>query len=93
MNLAMRLASLVFAISLVACSNKNIDTAQLQNMFQSSPENKPDIDQAVAAINSTNYPSALESLEKVAYRPKLSKEQRQFLQDTIGKVKERIRKS
>jgi outer membrane protein assembly factor BamD (BamD/ComL family) len=92
MNLAKRLAALLLIALFAGCSNKNIDTAKLQSLFQDSGDNKVFVDQGVDAISKTNYPAALETLEKLAYRPHLTKEQRETLQDVISKLKDRVRK-
>ncbi len=94
MNLARRFAALLLVAIAMGCSHKNIDTTPLQTAFQSAEgDNKAFIDQGVDAISKTNYPVALESLEKLAYRPHLTGDQRKALQDVIGQLKDRIRKS
>jgi hypothetical protein len=94
MNLARRFAALVFVALAIGCSPKNIDTAALQTAFQSADgDNRKFVDEGVDAISKTNYPAALEPLEKLAYRPHLSDDQRKTLKDVIGELKDRIRKS
>lgn len=93
MNLVKRFAVLLLLAFVVGCSHK-IDTTKLQNVFQSADgEYKAYLDQGVDAISKTNYAAALDPLEKLAYRPRLTKEQRQELQDVIAKVKDQVRKS
>ena len=76
------------------CSNKNIDTTKLQSAFPNNEGGNQDlVTQGVDAISKTNYPTALETLEKLSYRPHLSKEQRAAVQDVVAKLKDRIRKS
>lgn len=92
MNLPRRFAALLLVALAMGCSNK-IDTTQLQTVFQSDTgDNKAFVDQGVDAISKTNYPAALDSLEKLAYRPHLSTEQRKAVQNVVGQLKERIRK-
>lgn len=93
MNLPRRFAALLLVAIAVGCSHKNIDTTPLQTAFQSAEgDNKAFVDQGVDAISKTNYPAALATFEKLAYRPHLTKEQRQSLQDVIGQLKDRTRK-
>jgi len=93
MTLAKRFAALLLVTFLAGCSNKNIDTTKLQAAFATNDGgNQEFVTQGVDAISKTNYPAALESLEKLAYRPRITKEQRIEVQNVIAQLKERIRK-
>jgi outer membrane protein assembly factor BamD (BamD/ComL family) len=93
MNLAKRFGALLLIAFIAGCSHKNIDTTKLQAAFTSNGAVSDDlVTQGVDAISKTNYPVALESLEKLAYRQHVSKEQRVAIQDVIAQLKERIRK-
>ena len=93
MKLAKRFGALLLIAFIAGCSHKNIDTTKLQAAFTSNEGGNQDlVTQGVDAISKTNYPVALENLEKLAYRPHISKEQRIAVQDVIAQLKERIRK-
>ena len=93
MTLAKRLAAILLIAFLAGCSNKNIDTTKLQAAFPTNDGgNQELVTQGVDAISKTNYPAALDTLEKLAYRPRISKEQRTAVQDVIAQLKDRIRK-
>lgn len=92
MKLAKRFAAILLITFAAGCS-KNIDTTKLQAAFPNNEGGYQDlVNQGVDAISKTNYPAALESLEKLTYRPRITKEQRVAVQDVIAKLKERIRK-
>jgi outer membrane protein assembly factor BamD (BamD/ComL family) len=94
MKVVTRLAAMLLIAIVAGCSNKNIDTTKLQNAFPSNEGGSQDlIAQGVDAISKTNYPAALDTLEKLAYRPHLTKEQRQILEEVIDKLKDRVRNS
>jgi hypothetical protein len=93
MTLAKRFAALLLVVFLAGCSSKNIDTTKLQAAFASNEGgNQEFVTQGVDAISKTNYPAALETLEKLAYRPRITKEQRIEVQNVIAQLKDRIRK-
>jgi outer membrane protein assembly factor BamD (BamD/ComL family) len=89
MKLAKRFAALLLIAFVAGCSHKNIDTTKLQAAFNSNDEF---VTRGVDAISKTNYPVALDSLEKLTYRANITKEQRIVVQDVIAQLKERIRK-
>jgi hypothetical protein len=75
----------------VGCSDRDMHLDKLQSAFQSAPaETKAELDKAIADINSTNYPPALATLQKVAFATKMTEEQRKIIEDTIHKVRIRI---
>jgi hypothetical protein len=93
MNLAKRFAALLLIALAMGCSNKNIDTTKLQASFTNNEGGNQDlVTQSCDAISKTNYPAALETLEKLAYRPHITKEQRVEVQNVIAQLKNRIRK-
>jgi outer membrane protein assembly factor BamD (BamD/ComL family) len=92
MKLAKRFGAMLLIALLAGCSNKNIDTTKLQSAFPSGDSNQDLVAPGVDAISKTNYPAALDTLEKLAYRPHITKEQRIAVQDVISQLKERIRK-
>jgi hypothetical protein len=93
MNLATRLAAILLIALLAGCSQKNIDTTKLQAAFATNEGGNQDfVTQGVDAISKTNYPAALNVLEKLSYRPQITKEQRIEVQNVVAQLKERIGK-
>ena len=93
MNLATRLAAILLIALVAGCSHKNIDTTKVQAAFPTNDGgNQELVTQAVDAISKTNYPAALDTLEKLSYRPQITKEQRIEVQNVVAQLKERIRK-
>jgi outer membrane protein assembly factor BamD (BamD/ComL family) len=93
MTLVKRLAALLLVAFLAGCSNKNIDTTKLQAAFPTNDGgNQELVTQGIDAISKTNYPAALDTLEKLSYRPQITKEQRIEVQNVVAQLKERIRK-
>lgn len=93
MKLVKRFAAFLLIAFVAGCSPKNIDTTKLQAAFATNDSGNGDlVTQGVDAISKTNYPAALDTLEKLAYRPRITKEQRIAVQDVIAQLKDRIRK-
>jgi hypothetical protein len=85
-------ASLAF-LTLVGCSNPNVDTAKVRNALQSlGPDQKAQLELALTAIDAGKYKDALLPLRKVAYGAKLDKSQIKLLEKTIAKVRAKIAK-
>lgn len=77
-------------ICLVAagCSNSNIDTGKVRAAFPSiDGDAKVQLEQALAAIDASNYAAAVKPLEKAAYEIKMDKPQRKILEDTLKKAR------
>ena len=97
--LSRSLASILLAASLApsgasGCADHTIHADKLQSEFQSaSPEAKSQVDAAVADINAGKFAEALPVLQKVAFGAKMSKEQRDVLEDTVRKVREKVQSS
>ncbi len=86
------MAGLVCLLS-VGCSNKNIDTAKVREAFQSlSGDARQNLEQALTAIDQSNYVAAVKPLKKVAYTLKMDKNQTLILQETIAKTEARAAK-
>lgn len=74
------------------CSDRTLHLDQLQSAFQSAPpEAKTQLDAAIADINATNFAAALPLLQKVAFGTKMTKEQRDALEDTIRKLRQKTK--
>jgi hypothetical protein len=89
------LSTLIGLVCLVAsgCSEKKIDTAQVRAAFSSlSGEARQDLDEALAAIDQTNYVAALKPLRKLPYVVKLDKDQRLLWKDTLAKAEAKAAK-
>jgi cellobiose-specific phosphotransferase system component IIA len=70
------------------CSNSNIDTAKVRAAFPSiDGDAKAQLEQALAAIDASNYAAAVKPLEKAAYEIKMDKNQREILTDTLKKAR------
>jgi hypothetical protein len=83
-------ASFAF-LTLVGCSNPNIDTAKVRAGLQSiEADQKVQLEQALTAIDAGKYKEALLPLRKVADGAKLDKTQRKIIVDTIAKVRDKI---
>jgi hypothetical protein len=79
-------AFLLFAGS--PTSGGAIDTSTLQKAFQSaSSVDKTEVQNAISAIKSHDYPGAMASLGKVASSPNLTPEQKSAVQNTASEVK------
>ncbi len=74
-------------LAVAGCSEKKIDTAQVRAAFTSlNGEAKQDLDEALAAIDQSNYVAAVKPLQKVEFLVKLNKDQLLILKDTLTKV-------
>ena len=85
-------ASLAF-LTLVGCSNSNVDTANVRAALQSlEPGQKEQLELALSAIDAGKYKDALLPLRKIAFGAKLDKDQSKILKDTLDKVQIKIAK-
>jgi hypothetical protein len=74
-------------LAAIGCSNKNIDTAKVREAFQSlSGEPKQQLEQALTAIEASNYVAAIKPLRGLGYSIKMDVKQRKILEDTMNKV-------
>jgi uncharacterized iron-regulated membrane protein len=80
-------------LAAMGCSNKNIDTAKVRAAFQSlSGDSKDTLEQALRAIDRSNYVAADRPLKVLAFKVKMDKNQRVILLDTIAKVEAKAAK-
>lgn len=85
-------ASLAF-LTLVGCSNSNIDTAKVRAALQSiDAGQKAQLEIGLTAIDAGKYKDALLPLRKVAFGAKLDKAQSEILKDTMDKLQVKIAK-
>jgi hypothetical protein len=85
-------ASLAF-LTLVGCSNSNIDTAKVRAALQSiDAAQKEQLEMALAAIDAGKYKDALLPLRKIGLGTKLDKDQNKIVRDTLSKVQIKIAK-
>lgn len=83
----------VALLTLVACSNPNIDTAKVRAAMQSiAADQKVQLETALTAIDAGKYKDAYLPLRKVANGAKLDGAQRKIIEDTIAKVRAKIAK-
>jgi hypothetical protein len=74
------------------CSNREVDTGKLQSAFQSAePAIRAEVDSSVKDIKAGDYSGALGVMQHVAFAGKLTADQRLILQDSIKKVRARIK--
>jgi hypothetical protein len=77
----------LIVVTLAGCSNHEVDTAKLRSAFQTVDAGlKAEVDQGIADITASNYSAALVPLKHVSYAAKLTKEQRDILEDSIQKL-------
>lgn len=75
-------------------SRAEIETGQVEHSFQNAADTERSlIQQALSAIRTRNYSSALESLNKLAQSPRLTPTQQESLRDLILQVEEKLRES
>lgn len=75
-------------------SRAEIETGQLEHSFQNAADvERSLIQQALSAIRTKNYPSALELLNKLARSPRLTPTQQESLRDLILQVEEKLREN
>lgn len=80
-------ASLAF-LTLVGCSNSNIDTAKVRAALGSlDSAKKEQLEKALTAIDAGKYKEALAPLRNIAYSAKLDPGQRKIVEDTMEKVR------
>jgi Flp pilus assembly protein TadD len=80
-------------LTVVGCSNSNIDTAKVRTALQSiEPGQKELLEQALTAIDAGKYKDAYPPLRKIALGAKLNAEQNNILKDTMAKVEAKIAK-
>lgn len=86
------MVSLLFVTAgLTGCSKKiSVDTVKLDYAFQSADEtNQTTVNEAIEAIEKTDYSAAAEKLKKVAADPKLTAEQKTAVSGVIEQLEKR----
>jgi len=80
-------------VSLVVtgCGKKGrVSTSELQSSFKSAePPMQTLVNNAVAAVKSNNYPEALNDLQTLSHKARLTPDQQQAVKDTIAAVQQR----
>lgn len=80
-------------LSILGCSNNNIDTAKVRAAFPSlNGEAKDILDQALKDIDQSNYVAAVRPLKVLSLRVKMDKDQTLILKDTLTKTEARAAK-
>jgi hypothetical protein len=78
-------------MTLVGCSNSNIDTAKVRAALQSlNGDQKAQLETALSAIDAGKYKDAVLPLRKIAFGAKLDKGQSKILKDTLTKVQAKV---
>lgn len=79
------------ALGVVACSDRAMHLDKLQSAFATAaPETKAQLDLAIADINKSEFKEAAAILQKIAFATKMNAEQRDILEDTVRKVRQKV---
>jgi hypothetical protein len=80
------------SLTVTGCGKKGrVSTSALQSSFKSAePAMQTLVDKAVAAVNSNNYPEALNDLQTLSHKARLTVDQEQVLKDTIATIQDKI---
>jgi hypothetical protein len=97
MNATMRRFTWILVVALGAsltvsgCGNRGrVSTSELQSSFKSAePAMQTLVDKAVAAVNSNNYPEALNDLQTLSHKARLTLDQERVLKDTIAAIEKK----
>jgi hypothetical protein len=85
-------ASVAF-LTVVGCSNSNIDTAKVRAALQSvEPAQKELLEQSLTAIDAGKYKDAYPPLRKFAFSTKLTVDQNKIIKDTMARLQAKIAK-
>jgi hypothetical protein len=80
-------------LAVAGCSNNNIDTAKVRAAFPAlSGDTKDFLEQALKAIDQSNYVAAVRPLKVVALKVKMDKNQTLLMEDTLAKVEAKAAK-
>jgi hypothetical protein len=80
-------------LTLVGCSNPNVDTAKVRAALQSlDAGQKEQLEMALTAIDAGKFKDAFPPLRKIAFSAKLNPDQNKILKDTMAKVQAKIAK-
>jgi hypothetical protein len=78
------------SLTVSGCGHKGVSTSELQSSFKSAePAMQTLVDKAVASVNSNNYPEALNDLQTLSHKARLTVDQEQALKDTIAAIEEK----
>jgi hypothetical protein len=80
------------SLTITGCSNKGrVSTSDLQSSFKSAePAMQTLVDKAVGAVKSNNYPEALNNLQLLSHKARLTLDQEQSVKDTIAAIQKHI---
>jgi hypothetical protein len=80
------------SLTVTGCGNKGrVSTSELQSSFKSAePAMKTLVDKAVGAVNSNNYSEALNDLQTLSHKARLTIDQEQVLKDTIAAIQTKM---
>jgi hypothetical protein len=80
------------SLAIPGCGNKGrVSTSDLQSSFKAAePAMQTLVNNAVAAVNSNNYPEALNDLQTLSHKARLTLDQEQALKDTIAAIQNKI---
>jgi len=76
----------LFALVGYSATAGKIDTSKIQNAFKNAPAHQADLQNALKAVNSHDYPGALTSLQKIYSSPDITPEQKSATQDLVKEI-------
>jgi hypothetical protein len=80
-------------LAAAGCSNNNIDTAKVRAAFPAlSGDAKDILEQAMKAIDQSNYVAAVRPLKVLSLQLKMDKNQTLLMEDTLAKVEAKAAK-
>jgi len=87
----MLVVALGATLTIIGCGHKGrVSTSELQSSFKSvEPAMQTLVNNAVAAVKSNDYPVALNNLQTLAHKARLTADQQQALKDTIAAIQEK----
>src|SRR5262245_15155034 len=89
-----RVIAVVVTLSLfmAGCGKKgHVSTSELRSNFKSAaPDMQTLVNKVVSALNSNNYNEAVDNLQALDHKAKLTVEQRQAIKDTITRIEQAV---
>jgi ribonuclease PH len=88
----MPVVALGASLAITGCGSKGrVSTSELQSSFKSAePAMQSQVDKAVSAVKSNNYPEALSDLQVLSHKARLTPDQQQSLKDTMAAIQNKI---
>ena len=83
------------SLAIIGCGRKGrVSTSELRSSFKSAePAMQTLVNSTVAAVKSNNYPEALNDLQALSHKARLTPDQLQAIKDTIAAIQEKTSSS